>query len=966
MKITSPLFEDFLKCPTKCHLRSLGETGSGNEYADWVRAQDVSYEREATRRLQEGVLENERVVAPPVTENLKTAKWQLAVELVAQTSDGSADSHVRESEVGDETRGQSCPRSEQFMESRLHAVERMPSEGRGKAAHFIPIRFIFRNKLTKDDKPLLAFDAFVLSEMLGREISLGKIIHGDDHATLKVKTSALFGEVRKRIEKISALLSTLAPPDLVLNRHCAECEFQTRCRKIAVEKDDLSLLAGMSAKERLKLRSKGIFTVTQLSYTFRPRRRPKRQRDKREKYHHSLKALAIREQKIHIVGSPELKIEGTPVYLDVEGLPDRDFYYLIGVRIGHGDSAVQHSLWADTVADEEKIWREFLALLETVEQPVLIHYGSYETDFLAKLTERYGNSPQGPSDSALKHNTINLLSSVLDQIYFPTFSNGLKNIGAWLGFAWSEASPVGINSVTCRCEWERTQNLSLKVRLTAYNAEDCQATEIVAQALARLHAPDPSTESAEKSSDAVYVTSLKRPQRRWGDFVSPFKEFEEINSTAWWDYQRDRIYVKSPEFVKQNPARDSRGRIGWRKRLPPCKAIICPEQPSCPFCGAVCEATCRRTRKLYDLSFGKSSVKRWIAKYRFFEHWCSECQKRFGEPPEFWYSSHFGRNLVAYVVYEAIDLHIPLVTVQKNLSRFFKLDLPEHTLRSIRKTAAKGCRTTYDKILEQLVTGRLLHVDETEVSIRGKPAYVWVFTNLRDVAYHYAGGREGAFLHEMLKEFKGVLVSDFYGAYDSLNCAQQKCLVHLIRDLNDEVLAHPYDEELKTIVSDFASLLKPIVGTVDRMGLKRRFLGKHQPAVKRFYRRLAKLNCASEAASKCKQRFEKNREKLFTFLSHDGIPWNNNNAEHAVKVFAQLRDIVRGSFTEDSVRGYLILLSICQTCKGSGLDFFDFLRSGEKDIHAFAERRRGRRRRTQTSQPTGLPADAIPNTGSQP
>ena len=85
---------------------------------------------------------------------------------------------------------------------------------------------------------------------------------------------------------------------------------------------------------------------------FRPRRRPKRLRDKRDKYHHSLKALAVRENKIHIVGSPELKIGGTPVYLDVEGLPDRDFYYLIGVRVGHEDSAIQHSLWADTVEDE--------------------------------------------------------------------------------------------------------------------------------------------------------------------------------------------------------------------------------------------------------------------------------------------------------------------------------------------------------------------------------------------------------------------------------------------------------------------------------------------------------------------------------------------------------------------------------------------------------------------------------------
>jgi len=104
------------------------------------------------------------------------------------------------------------------------------------------------------------------------------------------------------------LLSSHSPPDLILNRHCAECEFQAGCRKKAIEKDDLSLLSGMTEKERKNFNSKGIFGATQLSYTFRPRRRPKQLTGKREKYHHSLKALAIRERKIHIVGSPELKI----------------------------------------------------------------------------------------------------------------------------------------------------------------------------------------------------------------------------------------------------------------------------------------------------------------------------------------------------------------------------------------------------------------------------------------------------------------------------------------------------------------------------------------------------------------------------------------------------------------------------------------------------------------------------------
>jgi predicted flap endonuclease-1-like 5' DNA nuclease len=442
MKITSALFETFLKCPTKCYLRSLGEAGSGNEYAVWVRSQDEAYEREAGCRLQETVPDCERVASLPVDETFKTAKWRLALNVVAQAPDRSADSHGRESQ-GNEAAGQfggappqpgssgresapSVSRDSQSrlmsaatnLETRLHAIERIPSEGRGKAAQFIPIRFIWRNKLTKDDKLLLAFDAFVLSQLLGREIALGKIIHGDppdprsraresadDHEentpeqltehessalsqarlqsqVLKVKTSALFGEVRKRIEKIATLLSTTrsadspvresqsseetrglsgprsgpAAPDLVLNRHCAECEFRDRCRKIAIEKDDLSLLAGMSAKERQKLRSKGIFTVTQLSYTFRPRRRPKRLRDKREKYHHSLKALAIREQKIHIVGSPELKIEGTPVYLDVESLPDRDFYYLRR-QYSQRLAARSRTCWV-VAASIRRLWRE--------------------------------------------------------------------------------------------------------------------------------------------------------------------------------------------------------------------------------------------------------------------------------------------------------------------------------------------------------------------------------------------------------------------------------------------------------------------------------------------------------------------------------------------------------------------------------------------------------------------------------
>jgi len=106
--------------------------------------------------------------------NLKTAKWRLAITFAAKT---------------------------QHLESTIHAVERVSSEGKGKPAQFIPIRFILANKITKSDKLLLAFDALVLSKSLGRKVNLGTIIHGDNQNALKVKVSSLASGVEKLIDK---------------------------------------------------------------------------------------------------------------------------------------------------------------------------------------------------------------------------------------------------------------------------------------------------------------------------------------------------------------------------------------------------------------------------------------------------------------------------------------------------------------------------------------------------------------------------------------------------------------------------------------------------------------------------------------------------------------------------------------------------------------------------------------------
>ena len=357
------------------------------------------------------------------------------------------------------------------------------------------------------------------------------------------------------------------------------------------------------------------------------------------------------------------------------------------------------------------------------------------------------------------------------------------------------------------------------------------------------------------------------------------------------------------------------------------------------------------TKRLYDLRFTRSGINGWVVKYQFQVFRCKNCSEFTPWPREFWGRTKYGRNLAAFIIYETIDLCVSQRSVTQTLNRLFGFQIDENVVHRLKASGAEFYEETRKSILAKMVKGNLIHADETRIKLHDKSAYVWVFATFREVVCFYSETREGSLVQSTLDGFKGVLVSDFYAVYDSMPCPQQKCILHLVRDLNDAVLDNPYDEDIKGIVTAFAELFRGIVKTIDQWGIKVRFLRKHLVDVARFYRRLPQTEHQSDAALKCRTRLEKDRGKLFTFLEHDGIPWNNNNAEHAIKAFARLRRaIIEGLSTPTGIEEYLILLSVCQTCKYMGVDFLDFLRSGEKDIHAFAENQRGRKHRSQGSQ----------------
>src|SRR5262249_7132562 len=145
--------------------------------------------------------------------------------------------------------------------------------------------------------------------------------------------------------------------------------------------DDLSLLRGLSGKEVEKLRGRGIATVAQLSHTYRPGRRGKRKVEAARKHEPALQALALREKKVFVLDRPTMPARRVAVYLDVEGVPDRDFYYLIGLLIVEEGRCMSFSFWADDSSQEAAIWRACAEVIEGSGDCTVYHYGQYEQGF---------------------------------------------------------------------------------------------------------------------------------------------------------------------------------------------------------------------------------------------------------------------------------------------------------------------------------------------------------------------------------------------------------------------------------------------------------------------------------------------------------------------------------------------------------------------------------------------------------
>jgi len=692
MQINDDILQAFIHCPYKAYKKSKGQTGIISDYQmlynQLKQTQKVNFGKQRS--------ENIKLVSSNTTFDGILSKEGVALDLNFKNEN---------------------------TDITLDGVE---FTGR---KNIIPIFITPFEKVTRTDKLFVALQATLIQNEFNLRAEYCKIAFGENIRQTKFGLLSFAKTIKKSIAELNKILSNPNAPAFYKNAHCPVCEFQNSCLEKLVERDDLSLLTSLKSKEIIQRNNRGIFSVKQLSYTFRPKKNPYRKKI----FLPELKALAIRESKTFIQEIPDIPTSRNEIFLDIEGLPDRNFYYLIGTVIRTNDSEKTYSFWANDKNEEEKIFTELIELLQTVEEFVIYHYGTYEIQALKIISKKVSPKHQEFLKKMID-NSFNVLNIFTHNIYPPTYSNSLKDIARFLKFEWTEKDASGLQSIVWRYKWEMTHNEELKLKLIQYNLEDCHALKKIKEWMVEI--PNNESKNFEKA------TNIKRESIfTWGKINFLIEDLKEINNYAYFDYQRNKIYLKTSKTVKKAIHRKE----VLQKSLNSIDKEIIHTSSQCPYCGSTDFRYVKSSNRIVvDLKFMKNGIKKWVVNNILYNYFCRNCKKQFVSKKYIkWWVSVYGENFALWSIYQYIQYHMSLDKIIKMLQDVFHLSISHKRLQVLQSKYVQKYSSTYEEIKKELMRGPFIHADETTGGVKDwSTGYVWVFANFDSALYMFKRNRE--------------------------------------------------------------------------------------------------------------------------------------------------------------------------------------------------------------------------------
>ncbi len=350
----------------------------------------------------------------------------------------------------------------------------------------------------------------------------------------------------------------------------------------------------------------------------------------------------------------------------------------------------------------------------------------------------------------------------------------------------------------------------------------------------------------------------------------------------------------------------------------------------CPDCGSPLSGPQEeRVRYVEDLLPPRLHVTR--TRYRIKRYWCPHCRKLVErKPSDVLPGPQLGIRAMSYVVYLREELRLPVNLVQRYLERA-GLKVSSGEIEGICTAVAEHLRPIYEGYLRELQEGEAANLDETGMRIEGENHWLWAGATKdpeqeqETVLFHHDERRSSAVAEELLgEEFDGVVGCDFFNAYNPLSGRKQRCWAHLLRETS----------KLKERGEEGSYLHQRLKGLWERASSwVEHQQGRAPPALREWLAqrwegellRLSRRDWQDSGCRRIAKRLAKHWGELFTFVRHPGVEGTNNSVERALRPYVVKRKISGGHRSWAGARKHAILMSVLETCRRRGEDFWGLI-----------------------------------------
>lgn len=294
-------------------------------------------------------------------------------------------------------------------------------------------------------------------------------------------------------------------------------------------------------------------------------------------------------------------------------------------------------------------------------------------------------------------------------------------------------------------------------------------------------------------------------------------------------------------------------------------------------------------------------------------------------------------SVLAKVIYDKFSQYLPLYRQVKEWERYGLNTNDKNLSNWVIRASHDWLLPIYEQMKNVMMDKSILHVDETYGKIVNRSdgksgqsnAYNWVYRSVPSqgptiVLFQSSLSRARSVLESFIEEFSGTIVCDGYSAYDKIEGVTfANCWAHVRRywlkaDSKNGQIGVKYCDDLYRLERQFKHL------SPSKRRKKRQKYSK--PIVEKFLEWVDKSPFYGKNALAKAAEYTLNRlNGLKAFLMDGRIEIDNNPAENAIRPSVIGRKNWLHSVSEAGAKANAICLSIAETAKANGVDFYRYL-----------------------------------------